>query len=584
MSTFQRIVYYSKPYWLRILTAMLASSAAGAMDGALAYLVAPLLKKIFTTKDLTIFALLPILVIVIFIVRAAFRFINDYFIRTAGELAVLSIRNTIYENNMALSMRYFNQNATGALMSRILNDVGAMQNGIANVVTSVFRDGVSAVSLLAVIFYRNWLLAVIAFIAIPLSVYPAQKIGKHIKRLSREGQLKMAELSSLLQETFAGIKVVKAFGLEATATERFRTESSSLYEYIRKGIKYGALSSPVVELISSLGIAGVIWLGGSMVMRGSMPAEDFFSFITAMLLVYKPIKSLNGSYNTMQAASGAAVRVFEAIDQVPEIVDSPDAINLEQCSGKVEFKQVSFKYNDDYVLQDITLTANQNKVIALVGPSGGGKSTLVSLILRFYDVTAGSILIDGHDIREVTRESLVRHVALVDQETTLFHDTIANNIRYGKPDATMDEVRQAAEAAFAHEFIEQLPEGYQTSIGDRGVRLSGGQRQRICIARALLKNAPILILDEATSALDTKSEQMVQRALDKLMENRTTFVIAHRLSTILYANRIVVIDQGRVVEAGTHDELLVLGGVYSRLHAFQFNTQNEAPASIGLPA
>ena len=584
MNTFQRIIYYSKPYWPRILTAMLASSAAGAMDGALAYLVAPLLKKIFTTKDLTIFALLPILVICIFIVRAAFRFINDYFIRTAGELAVLSIRNKIYENNMALSMRYFNQNATGALMSRILNDVGAMQNGIANVVTSVFRDGVSAASLLAVIFYRNWLLAVIAFVAIPLSVYPAQKIGKHIKRLSQEGQLKMAELSSLLQETFSGIKVVKAFGLETTATERFRTESSSLYEYIRKGIKYGALSSPVVELISSLGIAGVIWLGGSMVMRGSMPAEDFFSFITAMLLVYKPIKSLNGSYNTMQAASGAAVRVFESIDQVPEIVDSPDAIVLTHCSGKVEFKHVSFKYNDDYVLQDITLTADKNKVIALVGPSGGGKSTLVSLILRFYDVTAGSILIDGHDIREITRESLVRHVALVDQETTLFHDTIANNIRYGKPDATVDEVRQAAEAAFAHEFIEQLPEGYQTSIGDRGVRLSGGQRQRICIARALLKNAPILILDEATSALDTKSEQMVQRALDKLMENRTTFVIAHRLSTILYADRIVVIDQGRVVEVGSHDELLALGGVYSRLHAFQFNVQNALSAPEDLSA
>ena len=329
-------------------------------------------------------------------------------------------------------------------------------------------------------------------------------------------------------------------------------------------------------MITSVGIAAVIWSGGSMVLKGSMTSPEFFSFITAMILVYKPLKSLNGAYNTIQSSLGAAIRVFEIIDSRPGIVDAPNAVSLDGCQGIVELRDVSFRYNDEYVLKNVSLRAERNQIIALVGPSGGGKTTLVSLIPRFYDVSEGAILIDGHDLRTVTKQSLISQIALVDQETILFNDTIANNIRYGRPDASDAEVREAAMNAYAHEFITQMPDGYNTSIGDRGVRLSGGQRQRICIARAILKNAPILILDEATSALDTESEKMVQKALDNLMNNRTTFVIAHRLSTVLHADRIVVLEDGRIVESGTHNELLNNRGLYNRLHSLQFSDRESA--------
>jgi subfamily B ATP-binding cassette protein MsbA len=319
-----------------------------------------------------------------------------------------------------------------------------------------------------------------------------------------------------------------------------------------------------------------------MVMKGTMSAAEFFSFITAMILVYKPLKSLNGAYNTIQSSLGAAIRVFEIIDKKAEVVDAPDAVPLGACQGIVELRDVSFRYNDEYVLRNVSLRAERNQIIALVGPSGGGKTTLVSLIPRFYDVNEGAIIIDGHDVRSVTKQSLVSQIALVDQETILFNDTIANNIRYGRSDASDADVQSAAVGAYAHEFITQMPNGYDTSIGDRGVRLSGGQRQRICIARAILKNAPILILDEATSALDTESEQMVQKALDNLMNNRTTFVIAHRLSTVLHADRIVVLENGRIVESGTHNELLNNRGLYNRLHSLQFSDRN-SPEAIDAP-
>lgn len=579
MSTFGRIMQYSKPYWVRIVVAVTASAATGAMDGAFAYLVEPLLKKIFATKDLTIFALLPIGVILIFLVRASCRFLNDYFLRTAGELAVRDIRNDIYKNSIGLDLKYYDTNTTGGMMSRVVSDVGGMQNGIANVVTNIFRDGISAISLLGVLFYRNWMLALIAFIAIPLSAYSAQIIGKRIKKLANQGQLKMADLSSHLQETFSGIKVIKAFGLEERSTQQFKDVSAEYYNLTRKSIKYSSISAPTTEMITSLGIAAVIWAGGNMVLKGGMSSAEFFSFITAMILLYKPLKSLNNAYNNVQSSLGAAIRVFEIIDKRPEIADAPEALSLDVYKGTVELRDVSFCYNDEYVLHNVSLRAERNQIVALVGPSGGGKTTLVSLIPRFYDVNEGGIFIDGHDIRNVTKKSLVNLIALVDQETTLFNDTLANNIRYGKFDATDEEVQKAAIDAFAHEFILQMTDGYNTRIGDRGVRLSGGQRQRICIARALLKNAPILILDEATSALDTESEKMVQKALDNLMANRTTFVIAHRLSTVLHADQIIVLEAGYIIEQGNHAQLLKNGGLYSRLCSLQFSDRDNAGLS-----
>ena len=570
MNTFKRLLGYSRPYFWRIVIAVFGSLGVGGMDGALAYLVEPVMRKIFSGQNREIFILLPFGIIVLYAIRGLCRYTNDFFIRSAGQLAVQDVRNDLYEKNMKLGLGYFTRNETGILMSRVVSDVTIMQEGVASVITGLFRDGISAISLLGVIFYRDWRLALISFIVIPLTVLPATKIGKRIKGLARQGQEKMGDLASILQETYSGIKVIKAFGLESREVERFKRCNREFYFFIRKNIKYEGLSTPIMEFIISFGVAGVIYVGGSNVLQGTLSASEFFSFITAMVLVFTPIKRLLASYNNVQRSLGAAERVFEVMDEKPEILDGPDARDLGRAVGEMEFRDVHFKYDDDYVLQGVNLSASRGEVIALVGPSGGGKTTLVSLITRFYDPTQGAILMDGVDIRRRTMKSLLEQIALVDQETILFNDTIANNIRYGKSDAADEEVEAAARAAFAHDFITELPEGYETNIGDRGVRLSGGQRQRLCIARAILKDAPILILDEATSALDTESEQMVQQALNNLMANRTTFVIAHRLSTITHADRIIVLEKGVVAEMGNHQALMDNDGLYSRLHGMQF--------------
>lgn len=559
-----------KPYWWRILIAGLASSAYGGLDAAFAWMVEPLLKKIFVTKDVFIFSILPFAIILIFIFRASCRFLNDYFMRTAAQLAVQDVRNEIFRKNVFLDLKFFYRNQTGSLMSRIVNDVAMMQDGVGGIITGVFRDFIGLVTLLGVIFYRDWQLALISILVIPLTIYPANILGTKIKRNARKGQEEAGYFASILQETLSGIKVVKAFSLEQVMVDQFTRANLKYYNFTRKLIKYNALSSPVMEIITSLGIAAVIFYGGSKVMANKMSAPEFFSFITAMALVYSPLKKLIGAYNETQRCIGASERVFEIIDAVPEIVDNPLGYTLSQNDNRVELINVRFKYQDDYIINDVSLVAEKGEMIALVGPSGGGKTTLVSLIARFFDISEGQILIGSHDIRDITKASLMNHIALVDQETILFHDTIANNIRYGKPDATDDEIVKAAQTAFAHDFIMDMPNGYETSIGDRGVRLSGGQRQRLCIARAILKNAPILILDEATSALDTESEQMVQKALDNLMTNRTTFVIAHRLSTVLHADKIIVLENGSIVESGTHQGLIQNSGLYSRLCSAQF--------------
>jgi len=575
----KRTLAYFVPYWKLIVVSAVCSAIVGGMDGAFAWLIEPVLKKIFSGKDTEIFMLVPLGVVVLFAVRGVARFTYDVTIKLAGQKAVQDLSNEIYASTVRQDMAFFNRRSTGELMSHATNDISAMQQGIANVMVGLFRDILSACSLLGVIFYRNWQLAIFTFVVIPLTAYPAQLIGKKIKNSSGRSLNIMGGITAILQETFSGIKVIKAFGLEKPATERFRAANLDFFRQYRKFIKYESLAMPVSETIISFGIAGVVYFGGSQVMSGRMTASEFFSFIAAMVMVFTPIKKLQSSYNSLQRSAGAAERVFKLLDEKKNIADRPGAVTIERSSGNVEFRNVSFSYGSEAILQDISLKAETNKMIALVGPSGGGKSTLVSLLPRFYDVTEGAILIDSHDVRDITIESLVSQIALVDQETTLFHETIANNIRYGKPDATMDEIISAATAAFAHDFIMQLPNGYDTSIGDRGIRLSGGQRQRICIARALLKNAPILILDEATSALDTESEQMVQKALDNLMANRTTFVIAHRLSTVLHADQIIVLEDGRIVERGSHDDLLSNGGLYSRLHALQFIDRDPAGSS-----
>jgi ATP-binding cassette, subfamily B, bacterial MsbA len=574
MPLFRRLLKYSRPYWWRIGIAMIATLGVAGLDGAIAYMVEPVLKKIFTQKDMAIFLLLPLGIIAVFFVRGICRFTYEYFLGTAGQLAIQDIRGDLYRKNMTLSLSFFHKNRAGTLMSRVLNDVSAMQEGVANVITGVMREGVTALALLGVVFYRNWQLAILAFLAIPLTVYPARIIGKRIKRLSGQSLGKLGDISKILQETFSGVKVIKAFGLEPRVTEDFNAVNREYYGFMRRTIKYIAVSTPVMEVITSFGIAAVIWFGGALVMRGTMTAPEFFSFIAAMVMLYTPIRKLLATYNVLQRSFGAAERVFEILDEVPEISDRPDALPLGTVRGEVRFQEVSFSYQDECVLRNINLEARKGEVVALVGPSGGGKTTLVSLISRFYDVSDGRVLIDGIDVRSIRMRDLLRQISLVDQETTLFNDTVANNIRYGRTDATDEEVEAVARAAFAHDFIMEMPQGYSTCIGDRGVRLSGGQRQRICIARAILKDSPILILDEATSALDTESEQMVQQAINNLMANRTTFVIAHRLSTILHADKIVVLERGEIAEQGSHQQLLERGGLYKKLYEMQFQPED----------
>lgn len=567
-----RTLGYFKPHWKLLLLAVICSSVVGALDGVFAWAVEPVLKNMFLRKDAGIFFLVPLGIIVLFIVRGINRFTYDASLKLAGQRSIQGIRNDLYAHCIRLDMAFFNRTATGDLISRITNDIGTMQEGIASIVSGLFRDVVSVFVLLGVVLYRNWQLAIISFVVIPLTAYPAQLIGKKIKNASGKSLTVMGGLTTIFQETFSGVKVIKAFGLEEQTTNRFFAANLDFLHQMRRAIKYESLAMPVSEAIISFGVAGVVYFGGSQVMGGHMSASELFSFITAMIMLFTPVKKLQGSYNTVQRSAGAAARVFELLDQPRMIVDRPAALNLARVQGTLEFKNVSFSYGNETVLDSISLTVEHGRILALVGPSGGGKTTLASLIPRFYDVTSGSIYIDGHDIRDIRLTSLAAQIALVDQETTLFHESIANNIRYGKSDATIEEVIEAATAAFAHDFISQLPDGYDTSIGDRGIRLSGGQRQRLCIARALLKNAPILILDEATSALDTESEQMVQKALDNLMANRTTVVIAHRLSTVLHADTIVVLEKGRIVEQGSHQTLLTNDGLYKRLHSLQFST------------
>jgi len=569
--TLKRTLHYLMPYWRLLLFSAICSIVVGSMDGAFAWLVEPVLKRIFAGKDAEIFILVPFGIVALFIFRGICRFSYDTTIKLAGQKAIQDIRNDLYQSTIRKDMPFFNRQATGELMSRMTNDIGMMQEGMANVICGLFRDVISLISLLVVIFYRNWQLAILCFVVLPVTIYPAQLIGKKIKNSARRTLSVMGGIGMILQETFSGIKVIKAFGLEETVIKRFRNENLMFLTQYKRFIKYESLAMPVSEAITSFGIAAVVYFGGSQVLSGRMTPSELFSFIAAMIMLFNPVKKLQGSYNVLQRSTGGAERVFDLMDAQRTVIDRQDALDLPRVKGRVEFRGVDFGYGEDPVLAGINISVEPGRMVALVGPSGGGKSTLAALLMRFYDVSAGSILLDGHDLRDITLASLNRQFALVDQETTLFNDTIGNNIRYGKPDASDEEVKAAARTAFAHDFIQQLPDGYDTNIGDRGARLSGGQRQRICIARALLKDAPILILDEATSALDTESEKMVQQALDNLMQNRTTFVIAHRLSTIQHADIILVLEKGQIVETGSHSDLVEGGGLYSRLSGMQLD-------------
>jgi subfamily B ATP-binding cassette protein MsbA len=570
INIYKRLLVYSKPYIGRIILALIGSLGVVGVDVATAQLMKPFVDNIIIAKSYTLVNLVPFIIVGLAIFKGISRYVQEYSIKTAGQLIVQDVRNDLYTHQMGLSMRYYARNSTGNMMSRILNDVGVMQRSAADVLVDAIRESTTLIGLTASAFYSDWRLSCVAFLVLPMALVPASIIGRKIKEYTQRSQATMGSLTAVLQESFSGVKVIKAFGTEAYESLRFRAENLAFYRFIRKTLKYDAASAPVIEILASLGIAGVFWYGLHRVISGAITQGELFAFATSVLMMYTPVKRLIKVNNQVQRSIGAAERVFEVLDEIPEIKDASKAKTLGRVAGRVDFDRVSFAYDDEPVLQEVTLSAAPGQVVALVGPSGAGKSTLVGLLNRFYDPQAGAIFVDGEDIRLVTLASLKNNIALVDQETFLFNDTIRANIRYSRQDATDAEVEEAARLAYADEFIQQLPEGFESGIGDRGVRLSGGQRQRICIARAILRDAPILILDEATSALDTESESMVQNALANLMKNRTTFVIAHRLSTIMHANKIVVLENGRVVDIGTHQELISRSGLYGKLYEMQF--------------
>ena len=570
LAVFRRFLAYLRPYKGRVFIAVVGSLLVAGSNVAIAKLIQPLVDKIIAVGDASLIKFVPLVVVALAIVKGVARYGQEYFIKTAGQLVVQDLRNEIYSHSLSLSMGYFSRHSSGQLLSKIINDIGMLQRSAADVLVGGVRESFSLVGLVVLAFYNDWKLALVAFLVLPVAIIPATVIGRKIKNNTRKGLQAMGGLSAILQETYAGIKVVKSFGREKDESSRFFYENQRYYHFIRKVLKYNSASAPIVVLLGSLGMAGVAWYGLHRVFSGAISQGELFSFIAAVAMMYGPVKRLSKVSNLVHTSVGAAERVFEVIDEKPEITFSSDPVSLGRARGAVAFHRVTFAYDSLPVLKGVSLTVSAGEVVALVGPSGSGKTTMVGLLNRFYDPQEGVITIDGVDIRRLSLADLTGNIALVDQETFLFHDTIMNNIRYGRQDASDDEVVLAARQACADEFIDLLPEKYETSIGDRGLRLSGGQRQRICIARAILRDAPILILDEATSALDTESEAMVQKALANLMANRTTFVIAHRLSTVRYADTIVVLEGGEIRDVGSHEDLLAKDGLYKKLYEMQF--------------
>ena len=540
-----------------------------------AWLIQPAMDKIFVDKDVRMLFLIPMVIVGLYFLKGIFYYGQAYLMSYVGQRIVADLREKLYHHLQYLSLSFFTKTPTGILISRLTNDVTLIQGAVSSAITTVLRDSFTIIALTVVVFYRDWKLACIAFIILPLAAIPIVKFGKKLRKFSIKGQIRMGFITSLLQETISGNRIVKAFTMEDYEYRRFSAENDRFFKVLMKRQKIRALSSPVVEALGGLGIAGIVLVGGYGVIQGNSTPGTFGSFLAALLLLYKPIKSLSTVNDIVQGGLAAGSRVFELMDTTPDIRDADEAVSLNGISDGIKFEHASFKYEDEMVLKDINLDVKVGEVLALVGVSGAGKTTLVNLIPRFYDIDEGHITIDGRDIRTLTIKSLREHIGIVTQQTILFNDTVRNNIAYGDVTRSEEEIVEAAKAANAHGFIEKLPLGYDTIIGEQGVKLSGGERQRISIARALLKNAPILILDEATSSLDSESEFQVQVALERLMANRTVFLIAHRLSTIRNAHRILVIDNGRIVEEGTHDELLAMNRIYKRLYQMQFRDDGE---------
>lgn len=573
MPIYKRLLKYLRPYIGKLVVAGACMLGVAILTASLAYLVKPALDDIFFEKNLNMLMLIPVVVASVYIVKGFCDFGQYYLMAFVGQSIIRDLRKDMFCKLEDMSVGFFVKHSTGELLSRMNNDVSLVQGALTSAITGVVRDTLTVISLIVVVFIRDSTLALIAMVVFPLAIYPLLNFGRRLKRYSRRMLVSLEDITERLNETITGIRIVKAFAMEDYERNRFSEVNENLFNAFMRRFKVRAMSNPVMETIGGFGVCAIVTYGGFQVINGESTQGTFFSFMAALVMLYEPIKRISDVNNTVQEGLSAGERIFALMDTEPDVKDAPGALPLGEISGKVELRNITFGYDSNPVIHDISLVVNPGEAIAVVGESGVGKSTLLDLVPRFYDPSGGSIEIDGIDVRSITQRSLREKIGIVTQQTILFDDTVRNNIAYGRPDLPLELVISAAKAAHAHDFIIAQPDGYDSLIGENGIKLSGGERQRLAIARALLKNPPILILDEATSNLDSDSEKTVQDALEALMKGRATLIVAHRLSTIQNVDRVYVMAHGRIVEQGSHAELLELNGEFARLYNLQFSKE-----------
>lgn len=574
MNLYFRALKYIKPYWKRGLAAGICTIIAAGGTAYLPFVIKDMVDQVLSEKNTTMLNWIVLSIIVVFVIRGIAYYGQSYLMNYVGQRVIIDIRKAVFEKLQRLSMSFYDKHKTGTIMSYVTNDVSALQSAMVDNVVEMITETVILVASIVMMIYLDWKLFLVTFATFPVVLFFIDSFGKRIRKSGSRIQEAAADITSVLQEVASSPRVIKSFVREGYEVDRFDKENMNNF---RANMKYAQLSStltPTIEFVAAVGVSIILWYGGNSVINGSITAGSLVAFLTYAVNISNPIKRLSRVIGNIQKALAAAQRVFDVLDLPEDIKNAPDAKALPKVKGDVRFNDVSFAYNEnEEVLSHVSFEVKPGEMIAFVGPSGAGKSTVASLLPRFYDATNGSITIDGQDIRKVTLDSLREQVGIVPQETVLFNGSVYDNILYGRLDATREEVEAAAKAANAHDFIMQLPDGYETMLGDRGMNISGGQRQRISIARAILKNPQILILDEATSALDTESERVVQEALDRLMVGRTSFVIAHRLSTIKNADKIMVLEKGQLIEQGNHDELMAMDGLYAHLYKIQYHSK-----------